>query len=497
MDTQAKTNRPLVLTAIILAMFMSAIEATIVATAMPSIVGELGGFALFSWVFSIFLLMQAVTIPIYGKLADLFGRKPVFVVGVIVFLFGSLLCGLAHSMSMLILFRLIQGLGAGSVQPIVTTIVGDIYSVQERAKVQGYLSSVWGISSVAGPAVGGVMVQYISWSWVFWLNIPLGILAIVGIVRYLHEDITKKQHKIDYLGACLLLTATGLLMVAMIEGGVGWPWLSMPSLLLMLTFALTLYMFIRQELRAEEPIVPLRIWRNRLIAVANAASLTTGIVMIGISTFLPTFVQGVMEKSPTIAGLTLGMMSIGWPLASTLAGKLLLSAGVRKTALLGGIILVIGSVFFVTLQPAKGPVWAGVGAFFIGAGLGLATTTFIVAIQSSVEWSVRGTATASNMFMRILGNTLGASLLGGILNSGMGSYLKGLSSGSKAPLSIDFTDVLLDPAKRAALPASLVNVLQRGLTSSLHYVYWGVAVFAVLSLGIIFLLPKESLKEMS
>jgi multidrug resistance protein len=198
-----KTIKPLVLASVMLAMFMGAIEATIVSTAMPAIVADLGGFTLYSWVFSSYLLMNSVTVLIYGKLSDLFGRKPILFFGIIIFLIGSILCGFADSMKMLIIFRLIQGFGAGAVMPIVTTIVGDIYTKEERAKIQGYLSSVWGISAVVGPAIGGFLVQYSSWHYVFWMNIPLGILAILGLMFFLHENVEKKSHKIDYPGAIL------------------------------------------------------------------------------------------------------------------------------------------------------------------------------------------------------------------------------------------------------------------------------------------------------
>src|SRR3954468_12318560 len=211
-SSQKQTMKPIVLASVMLAMFMGAIEATIVSTAMPAIVADLGGFTLYSWVFSAYLLMNSVTVLIYGKLSDLFGRKPILSFGIIVFLIGSILCGFAGSMKTLIIFRLIQGFGAGAVTPIATTIVGDIYTTEERAKIQGYLSSVWGISAITGPAVGGLLVQYVSWHYVFWINIPLGLLSLVGLWLFLHEDVVKKKHEIDYLGAILLTVTISTLM---------------------------------------------------------------------------------------------------------------------------------------------------------------------------------------------------------------------------------------------------------------------------------------------
>ncbi|MBD8068478.1 MDR family MFS transporter [Bacillus sp. PS06] len=487
-ETGKKTRRPLVLAAVMLAMFMAAIEATIVSTAMPAIVADLGGFSLYSWVFSAYLLMNAVTVLIYGKLSDLFGRKPILTFGIIVFLIGSFLCGIAPSMEWMIFFRLIQGFGAGAVMPIASTIVGDMYTKEERAKIQGYLSSVWGISAVMGPALGGILVEYISWRYVFWINIPIGIFTIVMLGLYLHEGIEKKKHEIDFLGAGLLFISVSALMIILVEGGVHLPWTSTPIIILSLLVLLTFICFVFQERRAKEPMMPFSIWKERSILIANIASLTTGVMLIGISSFLPAFVQGVMERSPIVAGFTLTTMSIGWPIASTIAGRLLLTIGYRLTSLIGGVALILGSIVFVILSPANGPVWAAVGSFLIGVGMGLTTTSFIVSIQSTVSWKVRGVATASNMFMRNLGSTIGAALLGGILNSTLMSYIA--SKDLSDELSIDSTNILLNEEQRNALSAPIKTVLQDGLTLSLHYVYCGVFAFAVVSFVCIFFLPK-------
>src|SRR5680860_466433 len=484
-----KTNRTIVLGSIILAMFMAAIEGTIVATAIPSIVADLGGFSLFSWVFSSFLLAQAVTIPIYGKLADLYGRKPVFTFGVLVFLIGSVLCGFAKTMNMLILFRLIQGLGAGAVQPIATTIVGDIFTMTERARIQGYISSVWGISSIIGPGLGAFFVQYVSWSWIFWVNIPIGVLAVAGIWFFLGEQVHKQDHKIDYFGSALIFISISALMVVFIQAGTVWSWSSVPVLLLLGVSLVGTYFFILQEKVAAEPIMPLEIWTDTLIVVSNLATLTTGVVIIGVASFLPTYIQGVMGKYPIIAGFALSFMSMGWVFGATVAGKIMFKYGFRRIAVFGGSWILIGSVFYITLRPERGWLWAGVGSLLIGFGMGLARTVFIVGIQNNVKWKMRGAATASNMFMNILGNAMGAAVLGGILNVSLTNYLK---SESGETLNVDVINVLLDPVKRGTLPQGVLHLMSSGLAIALHYVFWGLFIMAALSFILVIFFPVKA-----
>ncbi|MDT3698447.1 MAG: MDR family MFS transporter [Thermincola sp.] len=477
-----ETNNSMVLLSLLVGMFITAIEINIVSTAMPSIVADLGGFSLLSWVFSAFLLTQVVSIPIYGKLADLFGRKPVFVTGVLIFLAGSLACGLAPSMNMLIIFRFIQGIGAGAVHPIALTIVGDIYPLRERARVQAYISTVFGVSAVIGPALGGIFVQYTSWAWVFWINIPLGILAIIGVSLFLHEKIEQRNPSIDYLGSGLLFITISSLMIVLIQGGVTWAWDSMRILVLGTLFLTGMILFIFHEGRATEPVMPLMLWKNRLIAVPNLASLTSGIVMIGVTAFLPTYVQGIMGGSPMAAGFAIGGMSLGWPATACVTGRLMLRLGPRKTAAAGGVMLLLGSLLLVNLHPQQGPLYAAISAFFIGNGMGLTAVTSTLSIQNSVDWQMRGAATASNQFMRILGNTLGAAFLGSILNSYMSGYLK--TNAGKVQLSsgLDATTILLDPNQRQSLSQGALEVMREGLAISLHNVYMAVFVLAVLTL---------------
>ncbi|MBT2581786.1 MDR family MFS transporter [Planococcus sp. ISL-109] len=477
-----QAKRPLILIAVMLAMFVSAVEATIVSTAMPSIAADLGGFSKYSWVFSAYLLMSTVTVLLYGKLADILGRKPVFAFGMVLFLVGSWLCGLADSMDQLIAFRFIQGAGAGAIMPIASTIVGDIYSAEERAKIQGYLSSVWGISAVAGPAIGGVLVATIGWQYVFWVNLPLGVLSFLGIMIYLKEPVRNKRLKIDYKGALLLTVALSTILYLLIEGGVSFEWLSMPSLLLAVIGALFLYGFVKAERASHDPMMPFEIWRNRAILYANLVSLATGIILIGISSYLPAYVTGVMEQPAAIAGFTLTAMSIGWPIASVLSGRLLISIGYFRTSLLGAMFLLLGTMLFVFMRPEFGPLWAGMSSFFIGAGMGLTSTAFIVSIQSAVSYEKRGAATASNMFMRNLGSTIGVALLGSILNSSLLKYFE--QNGSS--LTLESVNAILSAGSRSQLPMEERMMLQEALAFGLRNVYSLTFFCALLSFSLIF-----------
>lgn len=486
---QKTTKRPFVLVTVMLAMFMAAIEATIVATAMPAIVAELGDFSLYSWVFSSYLLMNAVTVLIYGKLSDLFGRKPILTIGIILFLIGSILCGLATSMEWLIFARFVQGFGAGAVMPIATTIVGDIYTKEERASIQGYLSSVWGISAIMGPAIGGLLVEFVSWRFVFWINVPLGILAIIGLYLFLHENIEKKKPQIDYIGAILLTIAVTAFMFVLVEGGVRWAWLSFPILFLIGISIISIIAFVIYERKIDEPMMPFELWSERSILIANLTSLTTGVILIGLSSFLPTFVQGVMEQKAIIAGLTLTTMSIGWPIASMISGKAILTIGFRTTSLIGGLSLVVGTTIFIFLSSENSPIMAAAGSFLIGIGMGLTLTAFIVSIQSTVSWNKRGVATATNMFMRNVGSTIGAALLGGILNSKIMQYFS--DHGVKDNLNLDSTTTLLDQSKRSDLSEEARNLLQNGLEFALHHVFIFIFGFAIISFLLILFLPKS------
>ncbi len=446
-----RSDRGPVLLAVMLSLALVAIDSTILATAVPAVVEDLGGFTQFPWLFSIYLLAQAVTVPVYSKLADQFGRKPVMLVGIGLFVLGSLLCGVAWSMGALIAFRAVQGLGAGAVQPMSMTIVGDIYSLEERAKVQGYVAGVWAIASVVGPTLGGVFADYASWRWIFLINLPLGLVAAAMIWRNLHEQVERRRHRIDYAGS-LLLTAGGvLLLLALLEGGVRWAWGSPTSVGLFLTAAVLLAGFVLAERRAAEPVLPLWLLRHRVLVAAMAASLVVGVLMMGLTTYIPLYAQSVLGYGAVAAGFALAAMTLGWPIAASNSGRLYLTLGFRATMLIGGVIGAVGAALLLLIGPHSSLLTLAVPCFVMGIGFGLVASPSIIAAQSSVTWQDRGVATGSTMFARSVGSALGVAVFGAIVNHEVATSL-----GRGVPNVADLTASVLEPAIHDVLLASAI-----------------------------------------
>ena len=472
-------RRTLVLAACLMATFMAAVESSIVATAMPTIVADLGGFNLFSWVFAVYLLTQAVSIPVYGRLADIYGRKRVFYIGAGLFLIGSTLCGFSGNMLTLILFRALQGFGAGAVQPIATTILGDIYTPTERAHVQGLVSSVFGVSAVLGPSLGAFLVEQVSWQFVFWVNLPIGIAAIGMIAVFLHEQVGHRRHRIDYLGSLLLMVGIAALMLLLVQGG------SLSRAALSAAGAVTvatMVALVLHERSVAEPMLPLELWRNRVILVGSLGGAAISAVMMGVSAFLPTYVQGAMGRSALSGGLVLGAMSVTWAVASFYGGRLMVRTTYRLTAVLGTLALIAGSVVLITLTPERGVPWASVGSLLIGIGMGFCNTTFIVSIQAAVPWQQRGAATSSCMFLRFVGQSLGAAAFGAVLNF---TLLR------EAPEAVGMVDQMLDPVQRSGLPAAELARLVDVVALGLHNTYVLAGVLSVVALGLALLLPAR------
>ncbi|HEY5222447.1 MAG TPA: MDR family MFS transporter [Microbacteriaceae bacterium] len=415
-----RSERGPLLTALMLSTALVALDSTIIATAVPSIVKDLGGFSQFPWLFSIYLLAQAVTVPLYGRFADIFGRKPVMLFGIGIFLLGSVLSGLAWSMPVLILFRAIQGIGAGAVAPMSMTIAGDVYTVVERAKVQGYLAAVWGLSSVIGPAIGGIFSDYLSWRWIFYVNVPICLLAALMIWRSFHENASRSAQKIDYPGAVLLTGGTTLLILGLLEGGVSWAWDSALGIGIFVLAAVLLIGFVIVEKRVKHPILPLWVFSRRILLTSTLASAVVGAIVIGLSSYLPTFAQVVLGTSALVAGFALAFLTLGWPITAALAGRFYLRIGFRATALIGTAFVLLGTSLMLMLS-AHSQVWEiALFCAIIGAGMGLVATPTLIAAQASVDWDVRGVVTGNNMFARSVGSAVGVAVFGAIVNASAG-----------------------------------------------------------------------------
>lgn len=477
MSTTVKpSHRKYVVAAIMLATFMVAIEATIVATAMPRIVGELGGFTYYAWVFSAFLLAQSTSTVIYGKLADVFGRKPVLLFGAALFLAGSVLCGLAWSMMSLVAFRLVQGLGAGAIQPVTITVIGDLYSFEERGRAQGMNASVWATSAVTGPLAGALIVDHMSWSWIFWINLPFGVLAMAGFALFLKETIAPRRVRIDYAGAALFTVAIAALLVMLTETTAPPATLALLGIVFLASGAA----FLAWERRASEPIISIALWSRRLIATINGATLLAGMAPIGLTTVLPIYMQSVMGRSAMTAGFALTMLIFGWPLAVMLSGRFFRTFGLRRTLRTGGLFVPFGAVLLLLLTPDGHPAVAGAASFLMGFGMGLISLTCFVLVQDSVEWSMRGSATASVLFSRSLGNTLGATVLGAVLNLGIAHYGSGT-------LAADVHALLERPDGLARLAAD--PAVRPVFDQALHWTFWAIVAMALLTSALIWMVP--------
>ncbi|WP_425565050.1 MDR family MFS transporter [Pseudolysinimonas kribbensis] len=394
-----------------------AIDSTILATAVPSVVKDLGGFSQFPWLFSIYLLAQAVLVPVYSKLADMVGRKPIMIFGILLFLVGSVLCGAAWNMTALIVFRAVQGLGAGAVQPMSMTIIGDIYTVEERARVQGYVASIWGMASVVGPALGGVFSQFLTWRWIFFVNVPVCILALVLIARGYHETVAHRRHRIDVPGAVLLTVGSSSVILGLLEGGEGWPWLSVPGVAVFVVGILALVGFVLVERRAAEPVLSLEVLSRRVVLTAALVAGAVGAATIGLSSYVPTYLQRTLGTSPIVSGLAVAALTLGWPIAAALAGRLYLRYGFRTTCLVGILVSTTGAITLAAVGMTPSLIAVMIACFVTGWGFGWCVSPALVAAQSSVMWNERGVVTGVQAFGRSIGSAVGAAVLGAVANA--------------------------------------------------------------------------------
>ena len=458
---------------VLFSLFMAAVEVTVVATAMPTIVSQLGGLASYSWVFSAYMVASTTTIPIYGKLSDLYGRRPVFLFAMGLFLAGSVLSGQSRSMDQLIAFRALQGLGAGGLMPLSFIIIGDMFSFEKRARMQGLFSGVWGIASIVGPLLGGFLVDTLSWRWVFYVNLAPGFLAMALLILGWREPAGSRSVPppvIDYPGACLLTAGVVFLLLGLFHLGTPTSW-ALLALSLMLFAAL-----LRVERQAADPLLPLALFRNRLFAVGSTHGLLAGWAMFGSTSFVPLFVQLGMGTSATVAGSTLTPQMLAWVCASIVGGRLLLRLSYRGVILAGMFSLTAGSLSM-SLVTVNTPLWmVMLNLALMGAGMGLSVPAFMIAVQNGVDRRNLGTATATLQFTRMIGGALGVSVMGLILSLRLAASLK---AAGYAGASLSLQTLMQSPHSGAAAVDATVR---KALTGAVESVF--VAAFAAAAIGL-------------
>jgi MFS family permease len=474
-------RRELVIAAMLISTFMAAVEVTVISTAMPTIVAELGGFSLFSWAFGAYLLTQAVVTPLYGRLADSYGRKRVYLASAGLFLAGSLLCGCAWSMVSLILFRAVQGIGGGGLVPLATTIIGDVSEPADRPRMMGYVSGIWGISAIVGPLLGAFFVNSLGWPFVFWVNLPIGVLAMAMIARFLHEPPRTGRHQpIDLPGAGLLVVGIGAVMVALVQIET----LGARALMALAALgALALGGFAWRERRVADPLLPTHLLRRPIILAADASALLCGALLIGTSAFLPTWVQGVGGGSALAAGIVLGVMTVSWTVASLSMSRFLARLRLRPVAIAASIVLVAGGCGLMLVAARQSVLWLDLCCVAIGVGLGLNSLVFTVAVQSGVARADRGRATALFYFSRLIGQALGAAAFGGVLNRG----LERAAAGSR-----DIVRDLVSETSRVALARPELDRLVDTLAGALHAVFVLGGIIAVGALLVALCVPRQA-----
>ncbi len=465
-------------------------DSTIVATSIPTIVRDLGGFSIFAWVFSAYVLAQAVTIPIYGKLADIYGRKPILTIGVLIFLGGSMLCGISWSIGALIAFRAIQGIGAGAVMPIVFTVVGDLYTAQERGRIQGWLSTAWGAAAILGPAIGGFFSDYVSWRAIFYINIPLGLVALLMVTSSFHEQVERRRHQVDVAGSALLALGAGLTIFGLLQAGVQWPWLSAPSFAVFGAAAVALVAFAWRESRAAEPTVPPWLVQSRVLMGATAASGIVGMLAIGLITYLPTFAQRVLGLGATASGFLLTTVSVSWSLASVISNRLYLTIGFRNNALVGGFLCLTAAILFSAL-PESPPAWTLVLCCAVmGLGMGSISTPLIIGVQSAVDWQRRGVTTGAITFAQQIGQAVGAALFTSVANSTLQQWFANAPPdlAGQLPSSLNEASRLLASEGREATGA-VGRFIVEGLALATHQVFISLIFVAAVGLIVLLLTP--------
>ena len=491
-----------VFSALMLGMLLASLDQTVVATALPTIVGDLGGLDHLSWVITAYLLTATASVPLYGKLSDIYGRKLLFQVAIGLFLLGSVLSGASGDMLQLILFRGIQGIGGGGIMAMSMAIVGDVLPPRDRGRYMGYIGAVFALSSVAGPLIGGLFTDQLSWRWLFYINLPLGAAALIVTSIVLHLPHNERRPPIDFLGAALMVAGVTCLLLVASWGGTEYAWGSTTIIGLGVAGALLLVLFVGQELRAEEPLLPLRLFRERAVSVGNSIMFIVGLGMFGAIAFLPAYLQVVKGVSPTESGLRLVPLMIGIIGASILSGRLISETGrYRLYPIAGTALMGVGLLLLSRLQPDTTFIESSFYMLVLGIGVGLVIQVLVLAIQNSVDYEYLGTATASANFFRSMGAAFGVAITGAIVNNRLAHYLpQNLpDSATQDPNNggLDPGALISSPDQVQQLPEPVLAAVTQSFSDALDDAFLLAVPAAVVAFALTWLLRESPLRETS